>query len=162
MSNTDRINPCKYTKQLAKKPLSKLILFDNNPLITQKRGVSYSVKSDLQEVVLNICENYVCEKDVHQAAYELNPEYKKFWDNVPQEQKKTILKAQKMVSIGEGGWKAKEYLFHAGTMGISYGLKKLFQMGKPTREERIKRAVTDAEFTTLLTSVNESLVWEEE
>lgn len=114
-------------------------------------------RSDLEKVLKSIYEDYVSVKDVHETAYTLNPEYKKFWDNHSEEDKKRLLFGQKANSVSNGVWKYQETMFHLATFGASYGIKKLFQRGKPTREERIKQAVTDSNFTEVMSAVNSLL-----
>ncbi len=116
-------------------------------------------KTDLEKVLNDIYENYTMVKDVHDTAYSMNSEYKLFWDSHPEETKAKFLKAQKMMSASQGGSKAQEALFHLGTLGLSYGMKKLFQIGKPSREERIKTAVTSEGFTEIIRTLN-NVLWE--
>ena len=117
-------------------------------------------KTDLEKVLSTIYENYTCVKDVHETAYELNSEYKKFWDNHSDETKATMLKSQKLMSVSNVGAKTQETIFHLSTFGISYGVKKLFQIGKPTREEKIKMNVTSEDFTNIISSLNE-VMWKD-
>lgn len=116
-------------------------------------------KTDLEKVLNDIYENYTMVKDVHDTAYSMNSEYKLFWDSHPEETKAKFLKAQKLMSVSQGGSKAQEALFHLGTFGLSYGMKKLFQIGKPTREEKIRTAVTSDGFTEIIKALNSAL-WE--
>lgn len=114
-------------------------------------------KTNLQKTLNSIYENYTCIKDVHDTAYTHNKEYKIFWDNHPETTKSKLLKAQKAMSISNGADKTKEALFHLATFGVSYGAKKLFQKGKPSREEKIKEVVTSNDFTEVIKLLNESL-----
>ena len=111
-------------------------------------------KSDLEKVLNKVYENYTLVKEIHEMAYSLNSEYKKFWDSHPEETKQKLLRAQTINGLSNGVSKFQENLFHIGTMGASYGLKKLFQIGKPSREERIKMAVTSDDFTEILIALN--------
>ncbi len=115
--------------------------------------------SDMEKVLNDIYENYTMIKDLHDLAYSMNSEYKLFWDNHPEETKSMLLKSQKLMSVTQGASKTQEALFHFGTLGLSYGVKKLFQIGKPTREEKLKAAVTNENFTEVLRALNNAL-WE--
>ncbi len=115
--------------------------------------------NNIEQTLNSVYENYTMIKDIHHAAYLMNSEYKKFWDNHPDETKAKLLKAQNAMAISQGGSKAQEALFHMGTFGISYGIKKLFQIGKPSREERINAAVTSEDFTEIIKILN-GILWE--
>ncbi len=116
------------------------------------------VKKDLEKILSKVYENYTMNKDVHEMAYTLNSEYKNFWDNHSEELKKKLLKGQKIMRISQSSDKVQEGLFHFATLGVSYGIKKLFQKGKPSREEQIKNAVTSEDFTELLKALND-VMW---
>lgn len=111
-------------------------------------------EENLKKVVKSVYEEYFSKKDVHEVAYLLNPEYKIFWDNHSEKIRKNFLTAQKANSLVEGTNKVREGIFHLATGGASYGIKKLFQIGKKSRKEVIEDAVTNKDFTELIKSLN--------
>lgn len=115
------------------------------------------MSSDFEKAYTLVLKNYSMVKDVHETAYENNEAYKIFWNGQSEEVKKRIEKARKLNSIGSGTNKFQEGLLHASTFGLSFGIKKIFQAGKPTRKEQIYQTVTSGEFTELIDSLNKLL-----
>lgn len=113
------------------------------------------MENDIYEDGIISIYKFICSvKDVHEAAYKLNPEYKKFWDNHPEEFKKSFRKRHRLQGVNKGILKTHEALFHLSTFGISYGAKKAFQIIKPSRKKRIEMLVTSEEFVFLLNTIN--------
>ena len=102
-----------------------------------------------------IYENYCSVPDLHKAAYELNPEYKIFWDSHSEKVRNKFKSTQKLNSARVGIFKFKEGLFHLGTMGISFGVKKLFNAGKLSRKQQVKAAATSQDITDALKALND-------
>ncbi len=115
------------------------------------------LKHKLEDLLNNVYMNFTMIKDLHEAAYSLNPEYKTFWNKHPEKTKRELLKNQKDIEILGCKNKFSEMIFGINNVGFFYGLKRLFTLGKISSEEKIKIAVTADKFTATLKSINNSL-----
>lgn len=109
------------------------------------------VKNQETKICLQaICDNCMIMENVHNLAYELNPEYKILWDNLNEEAKKQFLKARKMNKFVQNTEKAR---WGFATMGLSaLGAKAL----KGRQENKIIEYVTSEGFTNLCIIVNKN------
>lgn len=115
------------------------------------------LKNKLETLLNEVYMNFTLIKDLHEAAYELNPEYKKFWNKHPEKTKRELLKNQKDIEIPSCSNKYTEMVFGINKVGFFYGVKRLFTPGKLSSEEKIKIAVTSDKFTNTVKSINNSL-----
>lgn len=115
------------------------------------------MKSNIEKALCAVYENCTIIKDIHDAAYMLNEEYRKFWDWHSEESKEKLLKGQRLMTISNGTEKVQEGLFHLATGGLSFLAKKLIQKRKPTREEQIEAYVTGEDFTSTIKIINTAL-----
>ncbi|WP_040192561.1 hypothetical protein [Clostridium culturomicium] len=115
------------------------------------------LKNKLETLLNDVYMNFTLIKDLHEAAYKLNHEYKKFWDKHPEKTKRELLKSQQDIEIPNCTNKYSEMIFGINKVGFFYGVKRLFTPGKLSSEEKIKIAVTADKFTNTLKSINKSL-----
>ena len=115
------------------------------------------LKKKLETLLNTVYINYTLIKDLHQAAYQLNPEYKKFWNKHPEKTKRELLAAQKDIEIPDCTNKYIEMVFGINKVGFFYGVKRLFTSGRLSSVEKIKIAVTADKFTNTLKRINNSL-----
>lgn len=127
----------------------------SNEKSTEKAKVKLKLK--LENLLNDIYVNFTLIKDLHEAAYALNPEYKTFWNKHPEKTKIELLKSQLDVEILGCGNKFNEMIFGFNNVGFFYGVKRLFTSDKISAEEKIKLAVTADKFTRSLKSINNSL-----
>jgi hypothetical protein len=109
---------------------------------------------NLEKCLEVVYEKYCGNREIHEAAFIHNSQYRIFWNSHSDEMKANFVKMQHMQSISTVGYRAQEMLFHAATFGVSYGIKKIINAGKPTREEIIREIVTDSNFSQVITSLN--------
>ncbi len=115
------------------------------------------LKNKLESLLNSIYMNFTLIKDLHEAAYAMNPEYKKFWNNHPEKTKRELLAAQRNIEIPACSSKYSEIVFGINKVGFFYGIKRLFTHEKLSSKEKIKIAVTADKFTNTIKSVNNSL-----
>lgn len=115
------------------------------------------LKNKLETLLNEVYMNFTLIKDLHEAAYALNPEYKKFWNKHPEKTKRELLQTQQDIEIPACKSKYSEMVFGINKVGFFYGIKRLFAPGKLSSEEKIKIAVTADKFTNTLKSINKSL-----
>lgn len=115
------------------------------------------LKNKLESLLNNVYMNFTLIKDLHEAAYKLNSEYKTFWDKHPEKTKKELLKNQQDLEILVSSSKYSEMIFGINKVGFFYGVKRFFTPGKLSSEEKIKISVTADKLTNTLKSINKSL-----
>ncbi|MEG1257018.1 hypothetical protein [Clostridium sp.] len=108
------------------------------------------IKADLEHTLNNIYINFTLIKEVHDAAYELNPEYKIFWDSHPGKTKKDLLVNQKPMAIPEEKVDEKK-------VSVSRTFKKMFNINELPIEYKIEKSVTGKNLTKTLKSINQVL-----
>ena len=114
-------------------------------------------RGKLENAMNNIYVRFTLFKEVHEAAYKLNPEYKYFWDKHPETTKKDILKNQKPMDMNLNKSRIHEMQFGFGTLGFSYGINRLFSKEKLSVEDKIEISVTCEKFTRTVRAINETL-----
>lgn len=122
-----------------------------------KKKTKGKLKKKLETLLNTVYINYTLIKDLHQAAYQLNPEYKKFWNKHPEKTKRELLAAQKDIKIPDCTSKYNEMIFGINKVSFCYGVKRLFTSSKLSSAEKIKIAVTTDKFTNILKRLNNSL-----
>jgi len=113
-----------------------------------------NVKQSIDDFNQNIIKNISSHKEIHHAAYELNDEYRIFWDNISDEVKKSIKKVHFYNSVGSVGPKYYAVIFHMATMGVFLILKGIISLFRPSKQDRIRQYVTSRELTEGLSFVN--------
>lgn len=101
-----------------------------------------------------IFEAYVCDSDVYEYAYANCAEYRNFIDNMNDDVKKKIRIAHTGWKVSNGAEKFREGLFHAGTFGLSFGIKKLMNIKKKSKKEMIIELVESDDFVNFFRALN--------
>ena len=105
-------------------------------------------KAETEQCLEILYENCFILENVHNLAYELNPEYKILWDNLNEESKKQFIKARKIKKFGDNVERAR---WGFATMGLTaLGEKAL----KKRQDDKIVEYVTSEGFTNICIIVN--------
>ena len=98
--------------------------------------------------ILTDCSSY---EEIHNWAYELNSEYRVFWDNLDEKVKKKITTGRNLMAVKPIFYK---WVFRLCTYGISYLIELAF---KKREYQKNKDYVTSEAFTNACILINTNL-----
>ncbi|MBR6503295.1 MAG: hypothetical protein IKT42_07655 [Clostridia bacterium] len=93
-----------------------------------------------------IFENYICDPEVYNYAYENCKPYRMYINTLPEETMKKIRKVHSAASLSNGAHNVRKGLFHMGTFGLSFVAEKAFCKSK---KQKVKELVDSKEFYDL-------------
>lgn len=120
--------------------------------MTDEEKISKSVEKNLAKVI----EAYIINPEVYDYAYKNCEEYKIFIDSLSNENKEKFNKARAAWKIGQGSEKVREGLMHASTFGLTLGIKKLMNINKKSKEDRLAELISSSDFLDIIKFFNET------